>query len=90
MPAERTAIIKAKLEQALSPTQVEVIDQSAAHAGHAGAASGAGHFQVTIVSDKFSGQSAVQRHQMVYAALGDLMQSEIHALSIKALTPEEA
>jgi len=59
------------------------------HPGHAGAASGAGHFSVTIVSDKFAGKSAIQRHRMVYLAVDDLMRSEIHALSIKAQTLEE-
>ncbi len=86
---DRIAEIKARLEQALSPTQLDIIDESHLHAGHAGAASGAGHFNVIIISDKFTGQSAIQRHRMVYLAVNDLMPSEIHALSINAQTPEE-
>lgn len=74
---------------ALHPDQMEITDESAAHAGHAGAASGSGHFQLTIVSNRFAGQNAVARHRLVYLALGDLMGSRIHALSITALTPEE-
>jgi BolA family transcriptional regulator, general stress-responsive regulator len=86
---DRIAEIKARLEQALSPTQLDIIDESHLHAGHAGAASGAGHFNVTIISDKFTGQSAIQRHRMVYLAVNDLMPSEIHALSINALAPND-
>jgi len=81
--------VKVRLKRELSPTYIDVIDESHLHAGHAGAASGAGHFSVTIVSDKFAGKSAIQRHRMVYLAVDDLMRSEIHALSIKAQTLEE-
>lgn len=86
---DRIAEIKSRLEQALTPTHLDIVDESHLHAGHAGAASGAGHFNVTIVSDKFSDQSAVQRHRMVYLAVDDLMPSEIHALSINAQAPGE-
>ena len=86
---DRIAEIKARLEQALSPTHLDIIDESHLHAGHLGAASGAGHFNVMIISDKFAGQSAIQRHRMVYLAVGDLMPSEIHALSIQALSQAE-
>ena len=86
---DRIAEIKKRLEEALSPSHIDIIDESHLHAGHAGAASGAGHFSVTIVSDKFAGKSAIQRHRMVYLAVDDLMRSEIHALSIKAHTQEE-
>ncbi len=86
---DRVAEIKERLERELSPSHIEIIDESHLHAGHAGAASGAGHFNVTIISDKFSGKSAIQRHRMVYLAVNDLMPSEIHALSINAQTPEE-
>jgi BolA protein len=82
-------LIKSRLERELSPTHIDIVDESHLHVGHAGASSGAGHFSVTIVSDKFSGQSAIQRHRMVYLAVNDLMQSEIHALSINALAPNE-
>lgn len=74
----------------LSPVSVEVRDDSALHAGHAGAKSGGGHFQLTIVSDSFKGQRTLARHRMVYEALGDMMKSRIHALAIEALTADEA
>ena len=86
---DRIAEIKARLERELSPSHVDIIDESHLHAGHAGAASGAGHFNVTVVSEIFAGQSPVQRHRMVYAAIGDLMQTEIHALSINAQIPDD-
>ncbi|MGH8671037.1 MAG: BolA family protein [Burkholderiales bacterium] len=73
----------------LAPQHVEIVDESAKHAGHAGARSGGGHFLLTIVSNGFSGKMTLARHHMVYDALGDLMQKEIHALSIRAHTPEE-
>jgi BolA family transcriptional regulator, general stress-responsive regulator len=73
----------------LSPTHVALVDDSARHAGHAGAASGGGHYQLTIVSEQFAGQSRVARHRAVFAALTALMQRDIHALSIVALTPDE-
>ena len=87
--SDRVAMIKTRLEHTLSPTQLDIIDESHQHAGHAGAASGGGHFSVTIVSDKFNGQNLIQRHRMVYLAVNDMMPKEIHALSIKALTPGE-
>ena len=86
---DRIAEIKSRLERELSPTHIDIVDESHMHTGHAGAASGAGHFSVTIVSDKFAGKSAIQRHRMVYLAVDDLMRSEIHALSINALSQEE-
>ncbi len=81
--------IKEKLNQQLNPESLDVLDNSAAHAGHAGAQSGGGHFHVTIVAEAFNGKSLVQRHQLIYKALGDLMKQEIHALGITALTPSE-
>lgn len=83
---DRVRTIEDRLK-VLSPTHLELIDASAAHAGHAQA--GAGHFYLTIVSLAFAGKSLVQRHQMVYQALSDLMQDQIHALSIRAYTPDE-
>lgn len=85
----RTDLIRERLTAALSPRQVEIVDESHKHAGHAGARSGGGHFAVTIVADAFAGKSLLQRHRMVYDALGDAMHTEIHALSLKALTPDE-
>ena len=89
MSTERVALIERHLRAALAPDELQIIDDSAAHAGHAGARSGGGHFNVLIVSHAFAGKSLIQRHRLVYAALDDLMPKEIHALSIKALTPEE-
>ena len=74
---------------ALAPLQLEIADDSAKHAGHAGAGGG-GHFRLTIVSPRFSGCGTMQRHRLIYEALGPMMRGEIHALSIKALTPEES
>jgi len=85
----RVQDIENKLREALSPESMDVIDDSHKHAGHAGAKSGGGHFDLTIVSARFAGQSTVVRHRMIYDALGEMMQTEIHALSIKAFTPEE-
>ncbi len=80
--------MKARLA-VLDPQHLEILDKSALHAGHAGAKSGGGHFQLTLMSPAFSGQSGVARHRLVYQALGDLMGGKIHALSITALAPEE-
>ncbi len=82
-------IIKQKLNDALKPAIIEIIDDSAAHAGHAGAQNGGGHYNVTIVAEIFDGKSLVQRHQLIYQVLSDLMKKEIHALGINALTPSE-
>lgn len=74
----------------LEPLAMELVDESAQHAGHSGAAPGGNtHWRLTIVSSKFSGQNGVARHRMVYQALGELMQNPIHALNISARTPEE-
>jgi BolA protein len=86
----RVKMIEECLQAALEPRHLEVIDDSARHAGHEGAKSGGGHYVVTIVSSKFAGHNLVQRHRMVYEALGDAMRKDIHALSIRARTPEEA
>jgi BolA protein len=82
----------ASMEQrlaALEPEVLQIYDESGEHIGHAGAQSGGGHYQLMIVSGRFHGQSRVARHRMVYQALGGMMQKEIHALAITALTPEE-
>lgn len=87
------AVEKAMRERlaTLSPASVDLHDESAQHAGHAGArASGGSHWQLTIVSEAFRGLSAVARHRMVYEALGDLMKQEVHALRIEALAPEQS
>jgi BolA protein len=89
MTSSRTAEIRSRLETAFVPNLLEIVDESHRHAGHAGARDGRGHFAVRIVSDRFKGLKQLVRHRMVYAALGDLMQTDIHALSVVALSPEE-
>jgi BolA protein len=87
--AERAALIEARLTAVLAPVEsIRISDDSAQHAGHAGAAAG-GHFSVTIVAAAFAGRPRVARHRMVYDALADAMQRGIHALAITAYTPEE-
>lgn len=81
--------IKQRLIEGLDAESVDVIDESHMHAGHAGAKTGMGHFNVTIIADAFTGKSLIERHRQIYAALGDMMQTDIHALSIKAYTPGE-
>ncbi len=83
-------LIKSLLTESLTPERLEIADNSQAHAGHAGAQSGGGHYHVLIVSDAFTGKSLVQRHQLIYKALGDLMKHDIHALGIEAFTPTES
>ena len=80
--------LRAALEQALTPRSLEIIDDSARHAGHAGARSG-GHFRVTLVAEAFRGRSLLERHRLVYEAVAPLMQSGVHALNIVARTPDE-
>jgi BolA family transcriptional regulator, general stress-responsive regulator len=74
---------------ALDPVSIEIHDDSARHAGHAGARSGGGHYRLTIVSPRFAGCRTMERHRLVYDALGPLMKREIHALGITAKTPDE-
>lgn len=89
--SQRVAEIEHKLKAGLAPLRLEIVDESARHAGHAGAReSGGGHFNVTIVSAAFTGKGLLERHRLVYETLGDTLRREIHALSIRALSPEEA
>lgn len=85
----RATLIENRLREAFTPSKIEVRDDSHQHAGHEGAKSGGGHFAVTIVAPSFRGKTPVQRHQMIYQALGGMMKKEIHALSIQALAPDE-
>ena len=89
MTAERVQQIQARLETEFSPSQLQVKDQSHLHAGHAGARDGMGHFEVTIVASAFESKSRIERHRMIYSALGTLMQTDIHALKINAYSPDE-
>lgn len=88
--SERVDAIRARLTHALAPAELEIVDESHRHAGHPGARDGRGHFRVRIVSDAFIGQAPLARHRAVHAALGDLLQTDIHALSIDARAPTEA
>ena len=90
MTADRVALIRSSLEAAFAPDELEIVDDSRRHAGHAGAKDGRGHFQVRILSRRFTGKRTVERHRMVYAALGSLMQTDIHALGVTALSPDDA
>ena len=86
---ERITLFKVALEKQLNPTQLEIEDESHLHAGHAGAAGGAGHFRITLTAASFNGLSRVARHRLVYDALKDYIPQEIHALAIQALAPNE-
>ncbi len=90
MSVERTEMIRERLTNSLQPVALEIIDESAKHAGHAGAASGGGHFIVNIVAAAFNDKTLIQRHRLVYDAVDDIMHREIHALGIQARTPEES
>ncbi len=88
-----TVALEAELRERLAifqPQRLELIDDSARHAGHAGAQGGGRHYRLLIVSAEFTGKSTLIRHRLIYEALGDLMRSKIHALSIQAQTPDEA
>jgi len=84
-----TAVLIREQLAALEPEVIEIYDESGEHIGHAGAKSGGGHYQLTIVSRQFAGKSRVARHRMIYTALDGLMRSRIHALAITAWTAEE-
>lgn len=86
MNTKRIEMIRQCLEQSLKPQSLEIIDDSHKHAGHS-SAGGMGHFTVNICAAAFEGKSLLQRHRLVYDAVGELMQTEIHALSIHATTP---
>lgn len=86
---DRVARIEQKLRAALAPESLDLVDDSHKHAGHAGARGGAGHYDLTIVAEKFSGLNTVARHRLIYDALAEMMPGEIHALSIRAYAPDE-
>ena len=89
MTAVRVEMIRERLRAALAPLDIEVTDESHLHRGHAGARDGRGHFRVRVISRRFAGLNRIERHRLVYEALGDLMQTDIHALAVSALTEEE-
>jgi len=88
MTVERVEMIRQRLTNALEPESLDIEADSASHAGHV-SAGGAGHFNVIIVSDKFEDLNLIKRHQLVYKAVDDIMNTEIHALSMKTYTPDE-
>jgi BolA family transcriptional regulator, general stress-responsive regulator len=89
-PSQRMERMRAQLAAALQPKEIEIGDDSHHHIGHAGARDGKGHYSVRIVAPCFAGLRPMARHQLVYRALADMMQTDIHALSIVALAPDEA
>jgi len=86
---QRRESIRARLFDGLALSTCEVEDESALHAGHAGAASGGGHFRVRLISDVFEGKNRLQRHRLVYDCLADMMDKDIHALAIIAIATSE-
>ena len=89
MKAERIDRMQARLESRFAPCTVTIRDDSALHAGHAGAQGGAGHYAVCIEAEAFRGQNRIERHRLVYATLEDMIPHEIHALTIDARAPDE-
>jgi BolA protein len=89
LSAQRSQLIRERLEAALAPLELAILDESHKHAGHAGARDGRGHFKVRIVAADFTGMPLIRRHQRVYAALGELMTSDIHALALDTRAPGE-
>ncbi len=89
MTVERIGMIEERLREAFRPDELEVIDESHKHIGHPGARDGRGHFHVRIVSDQFTGLPRLARHRRVYRAVGELMETDIHALSIEASSKNE-
>ncbi|MEX0708849.1 MAG: BolA family protein [Woeseia sp.] len=89
MNEARIQLIERLLKEEFRPQELLVKDQSHLHAGHAGAKDGRGHFDVSIVAEAFRGVAPLKRHRMVFEALGELLQTDIHALRIKASSPDE-
>ena len=87
--AHREATINARLHATFAPTVCQLVDESAAHAGHAGAASGGSHYRLHLVAAAFENHSRINRHRLVYDCLRDMMQSEIHALALTTVAPSE-
>lgn len=87
--SDRVAAIRERLSSRFAPESLDVRDDSHRHAGHAGAGDGRGHFSVHMVSASFAGLAPLARHRAVYAALGEMMQTDIHALAIDARAPGE-
>ena len=86
---QRMAEMRRRLESAFQPQMLELVDEGHLHVGHEGAKDGRGHFHLHIVSESFAGKALVQRHRLIYQVMGELMQSDIHALTIEAQAPDE-
>ncbi len=89
MSVERVEKIRQLLEETFAPESLDVDDDSHEHVGHEGAKGGLGHFSVSIVSERFNGMRVLARHRAIYTALGDMMQTDIHALAIDAIASDE-
>lgn len=89
MTQTRVEKIRRRLEERLQPEMLEIEDESHLHAGHAGARDGRGHFRVMVVAPAFQGLSRIARHRLVFDAVGDLMETDIHALAVQAFSPDE-
>ena len=89
MSVQVMAQLRSALEQAFAPTTLEILDDSAAHAGHEGSRAG-GHYRVTVVAEAFRGRSRLERHRLVYGAVAPLFQGAVHALNVVARTPDES
>lgn len=87
--SDRIQRIRERLQARFSPESLEITDESHLHAGHPGARSGKGHFAIQIISRQFARQAPLQRHRLIYQALGEMMATDIHALRIESRTPEE-
>jgi len=87
--SNRIEQMRTRLQRELAPQVLDIVDESHKHVGHAGARDGRGHFRARIVAAAFSGLPLIRRHQLVYAALGELMQTDIHALALDTRAPEE-
>jgi len=88
MSKNRVLAIRERLIAAFEPTELEVVDESHKHVGHAGARDGRGHFRVKIVSPQFAGRKPIERHRMVFAVLDSLLKTDIHAISLSAAATE--
>lgn len=88
--SERAQRITRTLTETFQPSSMTLEDESHLHRGHAGATTGKGHFRLRIVASAFTGKTAIARHRMIYSALAELLESDIHALSITALSPDES
>lgn len=86
---QRKEAIRQRIEEALNPEQLVVEDEGHLHVGHEGARDGRGHFRVFVVAESFDGLTMIQRHRKIYEAMGELMNSDIHALSIDAYSSNE-